>query len=54
MTGLPTNPFAIAARAGLATYLMTTAGVGLKKLRLRVTDCPVCHHPREHCTCRWL
>lgn len=54
MTGLPSNPLIFAILAIFAVYLMTTAGVGLKALRPRLTHCPICHHPRTHCTCRWL
>jgi hypothetical protein len=38
----------------LAGFLMVVAGVGMKRLRWRVVECPVCHHPRQLCTCRWL
>jgi hypothetical protein len=54
MTGISSNPLALAALAGLASYLMMSSGLGLKKLRRRVSYCPVCHRPREACTCRWL
>jgi len=54
MTSLSSNPLIFVALAGLAAYLMTSLGLELKKLAHRVTYCPVCHHPRAHCTCRWL
>jgi hypothetical protein len=54
MTALPTDPVAIAALVAAAGYMMISAGLGKKKLKLRVATCPVCHHPRTLCTCRWL
>ena len=54
MTGLSSNPLALAALAGFASYLMMSAGLKLKRLRNRVSYCPVCHRPRTACTCRWL
>jgi hypothetical protein len=38
----------------IAGFLMVVAGVGKKRLRWRTVECPVCHHPRGSCTCRWL
>jgi hypothetical protein len=35
MTGISSNPLALAALAGLASYFMTSMGLGLKKLRHR-------------------
>jgi hypothetical protein len=49
----PADPLAVAVLVAVAAYLMTCAGVGKKTLRLRSTTCPVCHHPRRLCTCRW-
>jgi hypothetical protein len=49
----PADPLAIAVLVAVAAYLMTCAGVGKKTLRFRTTTCPVCHHPRRLCTCRW-
>jgi hypothetical protein len=37
-----------------AGFLMVVCGVAKKSLRWRVAECPVCHHPRGLCTCRWL
>jgi len=49
----PADPLAVAVLVAVAAYLMACAGVGKKALRLRSTACPVCRHPRAHCTCRW-
>jgi hypothetical protein len=49
----PADPVAVAVLVAVAAYLMTCAGVSKKTLRLRSTACPVCHHPRRLCTCRW-
>jgi hypothetical protein len=49
----PADPIAVAVLVAVAAYLMTCAGVGKKTLSLRNTSCPVCHHPRVFCTCRW-
>lgn len=38
----------------VASVLMIVAGVGKKRLQWRTVECPVCHHPRGSCTCRWL
>jgi len=38
----------------VAGVLMVLAGVGKKGLLWREPECPVCHHPRSLCTCRWL
>jgi len=38
----------------VASFLMIVAGVGKKRLQWRTIECPVCHHPRGSCTCRWL
>jgi hypothetical protein len=38
----------------VASLLMIVAGLGKKRLRWRTVECPVCHHPRGSCTCRWL
>jgi hypothetical protein len=38
----------------LAGLLMIVVGVTKKRLRWRTAECPVCHHPRTACTCRWL
>jgi hypothetical protein len=54
MLSLPADPVATAALAVAATYIMVVAGVGKKHLTFRVTTCPICHHPRALCTCRWL
>jgi len=54
MTSLSSNPLVFVALAGLTAYLMTSSGLQLKKLVRRVTHCPVCHHARPNCTCRWL
>ena len=49
----PADPLAVVVLVAVAAYLMAAAGVGKKALRLRSTACPVCRHPRAHCTCRW-
>ena len=54
MMSLSTNPGAVTAAAVVASFLMVLAGVGKKQLRWRTVECPVCHHPRGSCTCRWL
>jgi hypothetical protein len=54
MNGISANPLVLVALAGFAAYLMASAGLRLRKLRNRVTYCPVCRRPREACTCRWL
>jgi hypothetical protein len=54
MSGLSSDPAALAGLAGLAAFLMTVSGLSLKRLRLRVGQCPVCHHPKPRCTCHWL
>lgn len=38
----------------VASVLMIIAAVDKKQLRWRTVECPVCHHPRRSCTCRWL
>lgn len=38
----------------LAALLMVAAGLSKKRLSWRTTTCPVCHHARTSCTCRWL
>lgn len=48
------DPIVVAALVVFTAFLMARAGLGLKGLKPRVTFCPVCHHPRTHCTCRWL
>jgi hypothetical protein len=37
-----------------AAVLMVAAGTAKKRLFTRVQVCPVCHHARTRCTCRWL
>lgn len=39
--------------AAVASLLMIVAGIGEKRLRWQTAKCPVCHHPRTACTCRW-
>jgi hypothetical protein len=38
----------------LASFLMVVAGMAKKRLAQKVGICPVCHHERKACTCRWL
>jgi hypothetical protein len=54
MNLVATTTFSLPAGALLASFLMVFAGVGKKRLRWRTVECPVCHHPRGSCTCRWL
>lgn len=51
---LLSDPAAAQVVALVAGLLMTVAGVGVKRLRFGRVECPVCHHPRSSCTCRWL
>ncbi|HUK98140.1 MAG TPA: hypothetical protein VLV46_10825 [Gaiellaceae bacterium] len=44
---------AVPAVAVVASLLMVVAGLGEKQLLWRTLRCPVCHHPRSDCTCRW-
>jgi hypothetical protein len=46
----PLDPTAVLA----ASVLMVLAGMAKKRFRWRDAQCPVCHHPRGACTCRWL
>jgi hypothetical protein len=46
----PLDPTAVL----VASVLMVLAAVSKRKLRWRAAECPVCHHPRGACTCRWL
>jgi hypothetical protein len=39
--------------AVVASLLMVAAGIGEKRLRWQAVKCPVCHHRRDECTCRW-
>jgi hypothetical protein len=48
------NPAFVDIVALIATVLMVFAGVTQKRFRWRTVECPVCHHPRSSCTCRWL
>jgi len=48
------SSFSAPAAALIASCLMIVAGVATKRLRWRMVECPVCHHPRGSCTCRWL
>jgi hypothetical protein len=34
--------------------LMVLCGLAKRRLVFRSATCPVCHHPRPACTCRWL
>lgn len=54
MNLIATTTFSLPAMALIAGFLMVVAGVGKKRLRWRTVECPVCHHPRGSCTCRWL
>lgn len=54
MSLYPADPLALAVLVGAVVYLMVFAGMGKKQLTFRVKTCPVCHHPRTQCTCRWL
>jgi hypothetical protein len=38
----------------VAALLMILAGIHNRRLRWRRAECPVCHHSRAECTCRWL
>lgn len=51
---LPASPVAVSAATVVVSFLMVLAGVRRKQLRWRGVECPVCHHPRGFCTCRWL
>lgn len=54
MIVLATTSASLSAACVAATVVMVAAGVGKKRLRWRTTTCPVCHHERGSCTCRWL
>ena len=45
---------ALAATGLVAGFLMIVAGIGKRRLDWRTVECPVCHHQRGSCTCRWL
>lgn len=38
----------------VAGVLMVLAGMSKRRFAWRSAACPVCHHPRTACTCRWL
>jgi len=38
----------------VAGTLMVLCGLAKRRLAVRSATCPVCHHPRQACTCRWL
>ena len=42
------------AAALVASVLMILAGMAKRRFVLRAPECPVCHHRRNACTCRWL
>ena len=46
----PLDPTAVL----VASVLMVLAGMAKRKFQWRMTECPVCHHPKGRCTCRWL
>ena len=54
MMPLPTSPVIASIATVIASFLMVLAGVRKKQFRWRTVECPVCHHPRGSCTCRWL
>jgi hypothetical protein len=49
-----TDPITMTTAALVASVLMILSGMGKNRLRRRYIECPVCHHPRGSCTCRWL
>ncbi len=53
MTALGSS-VAFALLAAIAAYLMTRAATAKKQLTFKTSVCPVCGHPRNRCTCRWL
>lgn len=54
MSLLAATSISIPAAIAVASFLAIVAGVGKKQVLWRSVQCPVCHHPRGSCTCRWL
>ncbi|MFZ1881730.1 MAG: hypothetical protein WAU41_16420 [Gaiellaceae bacterium] len=51
---LASSSISTSAAVIVASFLMIAAGMSKKRLGWRSVECPVCHHPRGSCTCRWL
>ncbi|HZQ80924.1 MAG TPA: hypothetical protein VFB25_02985 [Gaiellaceae bacterium] len=52
MSFLTTDPVSATMLAAVAGYLMIAAGLGKKRLVLRVERCRACGRTKTHCTCR--
>jgi len=51
---ITSSPVTQLAALALASLLMVLAGNARKRLVVKWSRCPVCHHERRRCTCRWL
>ena len=45
---------AATAIAGLAAYVMVSAGIAKRRISVRGRVCQTCGNRRDRCTCRWL